>query len=234
MGLYVPYAQKRDSGGLFRPSPIIDSSLVFHAPLWHPDLSVSPFTTKDATKHSCTVTGATWGATGRTFDGGDDIIDCGTAPSLDITAAITISGWLYPETTGGGTFGRFVCTTAEEWRIFMYASPALRFDLIGAILGGKFVESNANSVPLNAWTHVAGTYNGTIQLIYINGVVQTSTNTWTDTIVPVSAGNLYIGNEPGGTRGFDGLIGQVEVFNRALTAGEILHNYLATKWRYGL
>src|SRR3990167_5915362 len=54
----------------------LDPSLVLYLPLWKKD--GSSFMSDDAYGHLATVTGATWGSQGRTFDGVDDLIEANT------------------------------------------------------------------------------------------------------------------------------------------------------------
>jgi hypothetical protein len=78
---------------------------------------------------------------------------------------------------------------------------------------------------LNTWTHVAGTANGSVAKSYMNGVEVGS----------VAAGATYEGysipnNFIGGGHGyFNGLIDDVRIYNRALSAAEIQAIYNATK-----
>lgn len=88
-----------------------------------------------------------------------------------------------------------------------------------------WVDGNA-AVPLNRWTHVAMTFDGTSAGAYINGeLTKMVSNLRGD--VPVTSGPLKIGSRSDHaiaqvpcTR-FNGLIDEVGVYNRALAAEEI-------------
>src|SRR4029078_9953846 len=88
--------------------------------------------------------------------------------------------------------------------------------------GPKEPTLTGGSIPLNSWTHVAMTFdsaNGQY-VIYVNGQVVASTTSagaifGTDRNVLIGSEDSYIG------RRFDGLIDELEIFNRALTAAEI-------------
>jgi len=67
----------------------------------------------------------------------------------------------------------------------------------------------------DVWTHVAGAYNGTNLVLYINGV-QDSTAASTVTIG--GGGIKQIGNKAGSDYYFNGTIDEVRIYNRALTA----------------
>jgi hypothetical protein len=74
-------------------------------------------------------------------------------------------------------------------------------------------------VALNAWTHLAVTYDGSSMRFYTNGVlVRTTSNV---TPIKASTGNLRIGGNSVWGEFFSGLIDDVRIYNRALTATEI-------------
>ena len=100
---------------------------------------------------------------------------------------------------------------------------------------------STNTVPTNTWTYLVATYNGSSLSsgidLYLNGVKEvissTVGNNLTSTII--SNETTWIGQRRPLTQGpFNGKISQVSIYNRALSATEILQNYNATKSRFGL
>jgi hypothetical protein len=76
------------------------------------------------------------------------------------------------------------------------------------------------ALPLDTWTHIAVTYDGAMQRIYVNGV-EAGSRAQTG---PIAVGNgaLRIGGNNAFTdEFFSGVIDEVRIFNRALTAAEI-------------
>jgi hypothetical protein len=67
--------------------------------------------------------------------------------------------------------------------------------------------------------------------MYINGVLVSgpTPKSW-NTV----ANNAQIGRQTSGIEYWNGNIGQVSIYNRALSAAEILQNYNATKGRFRL
>lgn len=81
--------------------------------------------------------------------------------------------------------------------------------------------------------HVVGTYDGTNKVLYINGVAESSvviSNIINNTSTLGSVGYLrYLNNQQ-----FNGRIGVARIYDRALSASEVLQNYNAQKSRFGL
>jgi hypothetical protein len=83
------------------------------------------------------------------------------------------------------------------------------------------------------WNFIASIRSGTTNTIYGNGITNTTSGTVSSTAL--STDNMRIGMEFNTISApFKGNIAQVSIYNRALTATEVLQNYNATKGRYGL
>ena len=80
------------------------------------------------------------------------------------------------------------------------------------------MDHGPTSSPVNTWTHVALTYDGTMIRLFVNGtqVASTAVDGRFDSRSPLWIG----GNLPYGEY-FKGLIDEVRVYNRALGAAEI-------------
>jgi len=81
--------------------------------------------------------------------------------------------------------------------------------------------------------HVVGTYNGTTKVLYVNGTAESSANVSNginNTSTLANVGYLQAVN----TQYFNGLVSIVRIYNRALSASEVLQNYNATRTRFGL
>jgi hypothetical protein len=101
--------------------------------------------------------------------------------------------------------------------------------------GGEFGLGKGIQITTSVWQNIVYSKNGTSLLGYMNGT-QVYTGTATDGTVsyPINR-NLRVGNYvQDTTRGFNGSIAQVSVYNRALTAAEIQQNFNALRGRYGI
>src|SRR3989344_8230350 len=179
-----------------------------------------------------TSTGVAIGKIGQalSFDGTDDILVIGDKDAFDAPASYTIIAWIYPRTFGGGSLARifdkrnngstgfdfFVCNSGCT------AALAIVHDI------SNVIASDSNVVNLNKWQHVAVSWNGANATFYANGVAQGSPVL--SAVPTANAVSISIGNETTNDRDFNGLIDEVRVYNRALSAGEIqtLYNIGAT------
>ena len=169
------------------------------------------------------------------FDGSNDYVNAGSGSSLDNLPAITFSAWIYPRAQGTRLFvtnrGN---PESSGWRFAFDSATAgsMRFtvDYSTTDLVTRNNSPDANSVaPLNKWTHIAVTWNGSATAtnvkIYFNGVGANSYSTANGVgdRVDDNAQNLIIGHNEALTSngGFNGLIDEVRVYNRALSAAEI-------------
>jgi hypothetical protein len=79
-------------------------------------------------------------------------------------------------------------------------------------------ESGASSSPVNAWTHIALTYDGNILRLYVNGV-EVGTKAISGALQQTSNQMSNGGNLS--AEYFQGLIDEARVYNRALSPAEI-------------
>ena len=210
---------------------ILDPSLVLYLPLYR--LDGASFMSKDAYGHLCTVTGATWGSQGRSFNGVDDYVNGGSGLSLDLTTVGALEVWI--KVNGGtGTYrGILVKGTNASDALNNYELWVNSTDyIIGYVGDGTTVISVGQNNPftpaIGTYYHLALVWDGTNFVLYVNGNQQDSVS---QTITPVAVvQELDIGRVA--TNYFGGLISEVRIYNRALTPLEIQRNYLATKWKY--
>ncbi|HVQ90242.1 MAG TPA: LamG-like jellyroll fold domain-containing protein [Mycobacteriales bacterium] len=175
--------------------------------------------------HAGTLTGAAWSAAGRfggalSFNGTSSWVTVPDAAALDLTSAMTLEAWVRPVAGSG-------------WRtVLMKERPGgLAYSLYGydnsnrppavyGNFGGTDVSAAGGSaLPVNTWSHLAGTYDGATLRLYVNGV-QVATKARTGPL-PASTSPLRIGGNSAWGEYFSGLIDEVRVYNRALPAAEI-------------
>ena len=85
--------------------------------------------------------------------------------------------------------------------------------------GADYDLRGTAQLALNTWTHLAATYSGSVLNLYVNGT-QVASQPATGQIVS-STGALKFGGNAIWSEWFNGLIDEVRVYNRALSAAEI-------------
>jgi hypothetical protein len=103
---------------------------------------------------------------------------------------------------------------------------------VGWYSPGTFTGYDYSSSIDNNWFHTVGTYNGTYNSIYVNGILRETGSNITGN---VDGGAFYIGQGTGGNVANQKGNGSLyRIYNKALSAQEVLQNYNATKTRFGL
>ena len=149
--------------------------------------------------------------------------------TLDLTDAITIMAWIKPEqyatqeivkkAQSGNTDGYELAlaetgTTQYSNRVF--------FRINQSTYGNTYRVTSTTEYPIDgAWMHVAGTFDGTTLHLYINGVLEASTDATGQTIATNNF-PVHLGASPGTfLRAFMGGLDDVRIYNRALSQSEI-------------
>jgi PKD repeat protein len=173
-----------------------------------------------------TISGATrttGGKFGRalSFDGVDDWVTVNDSNSLDLTTGMTLEAWVYPTATMSGWRAVVLKEETGSGVYYLYANsdtnqPA---GIVETSNNDELVASGKSQLPVNTWTHLAVTYNGQYQRLYVNGVevaAQPQTGT-----MSISNGALRIGGTSIWSEFFKGRIDEIRIYNRALSATEI-------------
>jgi hypothetical protein len=192
-------------------------------------------TTKDLSgngNNGTLINGPTW-TTGKvggalSFDGVDDYVRVSNI--VIPTNAITIYFWIGPSINLSAGSGRKDLAYGVS-----YPRPAIIFNREGDGKIGIYVTVNGvnyddvktvrNSWSANTWYHIIFSFDGSTFKIYMNGVLENSIF-HPGTMRSITGWD--IGGRPGAVS-FPGLIGEVRIYNRALSDAEIQALYNATK-----
>jgi hypothetical protein len=160
------------------------------------------------------------------FDGTAAEVDVPHNTNQNTGSQMTIDAWVNPSSSALGRpiLNKRHGTSAEDQLGgYTFETNGSDNSLDFAIwIGGTIHQAltPANVLTNGTWQHVAATYDGTIMTVFVNGVVQASTpasgaiDATTDPLV--IGRNLIIPEFD-----WDGLIDEVELFNRALSQPEI-------------
>jgi hypothetical protein len=175
----------------------------------------NPFgsTTSSAQDYTPTVFGGS-----AYFDGTGDYLS-NTTTNFAQSGNFTVEGWIYPtanNNTDMSIFSTYGNSNGGGAGILLglFQLKAQVWIGNGSGGGGTTGFQTSYTVPLNAWTHLAGVKNGTTLSLYVNGVLAgTTTNTLTQTANnPMLIGSAY----PDLSRHTYGYISDVRLVSSAL------------------
>ena len=146
------------------------------------------------------------------FNGTNNYIQLGTSQSY--ASALTVSAWVFH-------------TSASDWDdivsggcgniLFGFSNNVLNF---GGQCNNPFTPISYSTNINSAWHYVAGTYDGSAANLYVDGsLVASSTKSGVFSVFTPTIGGEGI------TENFTGRIDEVRIYNRALSASEILGQY---------
>jgi len=177
------------------------------------------------------INGAAWTSDGKfgyavQFDGVDDAVVVPDAPELDGMSELTLEAWInlavdptdwmavvqkWAEQGSPGNLLTYTMVVSASNNLYMHIFT----DEDDALITGNL------PIPINTWTHVAATYDGSIIRLYINGVQDPLSISLTGTINSTDR-EVNIGAcLPYDSEYFNGMIDDVRILTRALTPEEI-------------
>jgi hypothetical protein len=160
-----------------------------------------------------------------TFDGSNDNINFGNSNSVKHFNG-TISAWVKTSNAGGGFRG--IMAKQNAWGLFYSDGVLVTYDW-----GAGATRSTGVNIADDNWKNVVMTFQSAITngtRIFINGSLSlTTTITWVN-----DTQNLYGGAEVSASQ-YAICSGAIfSLYNRVLTAAEVLQNYNAARKRYAL
>jgi hypothetical protein len=170
------------------------------------------------------------GPTALSFDGSGDYVDCGNDSSLNLgTSNFTISAWINVRSVPVGLCPGIVSKWQDlnnRWYFHVFGPDYIQFT---SKTNGNFVYyvNTDHFLSFNQWYHVCFVADG-LGKIYVNGQDRTTGVSYT----PASLSNnatLKIGYNgyTGSQQYFDGMIDDVRIYDRALSAAEVQALYQA-------
>ena len=154
------------------------------------------------------------------FDGNDDFVEIRDDPRLGLTDAITIAAWTNMRATASG---EMAIVSKGGW-----AANDLPYELTetpGDVIFWQFYNDQGrdtcspDSPPVGEWHYIAATYDGKIFKCYIDGALAEE---WAYAgKMPKNTASVTIGRRSRGGTSFNGIIDDVAIYNRALSADEV-------------
>jgi hypothetical protein len=156
-----------------------------------------------------------------------DVIEVPDDPSLDFTSSFSIEMWVAPSAAGhpaGTTFliskGDLNNVDTQSYGIILTSD----LKVVNRVGNGTAIDqvASTSAIPLNQFTHIATTYDGTTLRVYVNGVLDASQATSIGTLLD-TGGPLFIGGGffVSSLRNAVAAIDEPSLYNRALSDAEI-------------
>jgi hypothetical protein len=174
---------------------------------------------------------------GNYFDGTDDYV-LHDAHAIARVAANDTTGtytaWIYANSSlMSGTILSGGDLNADEYLQFLMDTGKLNIKVVVAGITRLNVSETTVSISPRTWTHVAVVQNGTRPILYVNGsavamtdTVATSLSEWYDETTGIDKFCIgVLGRNGTYVSDWNGAIGQVKYWSRALSAAEILQDY---------
>jgi len=201
----------------------------------------SKITDRSGKRNDGKVYGAKWISSGKNgggyeFDGKDDYLDAGNDVSLAVKE-ITMSVWVYFKSDMKDDYRRrriISKSDGDGYDYYFQITEPFQAEG-GVVLSGKLrgvpILQNPVIVPIGKWTHLAVSYSDYIVRSYQNGI---RLGEWevihrgvmSRTKRPVSIGRF--GYKKKWHYGFNGILDEVMIYNRALSDEEVIELYRAT------
>jgi concanavalin A-like lectin/glucanase superfamily protein len=169
-----------------------------------------------------TIQRAIWTAAGHSGSalsfGSNTWVTIADAASLDLTNGMTLEAWVR-STSNNNPRTIIYKERSTGFSYALFGSDSSSHPTTSVRTNANFSANGPSPIPTNVWTHLAATYDGTRVRLFVNGVE-----------IDNNAGGLADHDERGSAPDrwqfdqgeyFRGLIDDVRIYNRALSAAEI-------------
>ena len=170
---------------------------------------------------------------GLSFDGSNDAVVINSSPSLNgITSSVTVAAWVFRnanQSSWRSILSRQAGSETAEHYYLGFNDNAFKWGVNTTAGYSNFTIGGPAAV--GQWLHLVGTYDGTTVRLYVNGVEHFSaphSGTFAADTTRVVVGSSH--NDAAGTpsEGFNGVIDEMRLYGRALTAQEVNDLFVAT------
>jgi hypothetical protein len=160
------------------------------------------------------------------FDGVNDIAVIPHAPELSLTA-FSVEAWVYPRQQKSDWQPLIVKTndTSADRNFGLYIRPNSMTLLFSFQRTDNQYNSWDSQAPLviNEWNHVAMTYDGTTFRLFLNGRLDRAQAT--SGTIRLNGHPIKLGRERSTYTGFDGMMDELRIWNRARSGAEIASSF---------
>lgn len=166
------------------------------------------------------------------FDGADDYVS--TSVNFGSSSQFTVSMFVNNTSRGAGD-GQILSIGNEKLLFYTTTSTGpWAFSVYSPTIFSGIPRYTSTIMQLNTWYNLVGVYSGTAFEMFINGQSIYYTNT-SISLYTLTTESVQIARRIGtGITQFPSTFATTQIYNRALTAAEILQNFNALRGRFGV
>lgn len=218
------------------------NSIYFTAPMIETGSFATPFITPGTSRsntqaildltgrNTITASSLTYNSNGTfSFDGSSNHLTLGSDTNLIQGNQITVEAWVKTNVTGAY---KKIFTNGNATGVYLSIGPSPYNTYFGVVTNGSSGGATwGTDISTTSFTHMVGTYNGSVCRLYVNGEEKASGSA---SGTMGTGSTVYVSGYASGSERWNGLIPVVKVYNRALNSSEVSQNFNALRSRYGL
>lgn len=165
------------------------------------------------------------------FDGTNEYVDCGANNLFSGNTSFSLSGWLNVKTHSSYGLALYIGNAALKQSAWIGWCDVAQTGTAQTIGGGLYGSNLGSGVEENTgWHNVTLTYDTSSLKLYIDG---SFTNSRSDSGANISSSSIRLGrSNTGTTYDYNGDSSSFLIYNKELSAAEVLQNYNALKNRF--
>lgn len=177
-----------------------------------------------------TIVGAVWSDdailnSSLSFDGIDDNVNIPNNSVFDIAQNITVMSWV--KASENKTARIIQKGDWDGWGIYQDLWAGWKVSIYTQENIGYSLDWNSSRPVLGQWYHLAYTYDGNTLKLYVDGVLKNSLSISGN--LKINTRPISFGSDNGSQKFFHGLVDEVYLYNRTLSATEIQNYYNQNK-----
>jgi hypothetical protein len=167
-----------------------------------------------------------------TFDGTNDYAEVADQNSLDLVTAMSFEFVVKPDSSQSNPYPRLI----DKSVYLLHLTSTSPFGVYQNIYtsGGLRQTGISSVVTAGNWNHIVCTYDGQYGKIYVDAELVKTRDFGSVLACNTNSSSLKIAGDGTTNRPLNGEMPISKIYNKVLTASEVLQNYNATKGRFGL
>ncbi len=157
------------------------------------------------------------------FNGSSGRVSVPSSAALQLTRTFSLEAWIKPTSLPATGVFRSVMTKAESYSL-QFNGPRLEFTVMQSGTRRR-LQTPTGAIAAGGTYHVVGTFDGSTQRLYVNGVQVASVAL--SGVATTNTNALYVGSWDGASEFFNGTIDEPAVYNATLSAAQVAAHYRA-------